>query len=146
MEGRSLGTERPSVSTGAGDGRPGTGRFLSFLQSRTSEAAGGTARRTQASMEDDVAERIRGGRTDAADAGPQRPEDAVREPRDGRGADGASRGVERRAEPRGESGRPRAERAEGRADQGSERGAEGAGLSSRERSIGWTDASDAQGS
>lgn len=145
MEGRSLGTERPSVSTGTGDGRPASGRFLSFLQSRTSEAAGGTARRTQASMEDDVAERIRGGRTDAADAGPQRPDAPERDQRGARETEGDARDVGRRPEQRSDSDRPRADRSN-RAEQGNERGADGPELSSRERAIGWTDASDAHGS
>ena len=81
MEGRSLGTERPPTSTSPGAGHHGAstaaGRFSEYLGSKTSEAASAT-RGAREEVEDDVAARIRDGRTDAADE-VRRREAAVRD-------------------------------------------------------------------
>lgn len=67
MEGRSLGTERPSVSSSSGSGEPLRERFAEVFSSRTSDGAR-QVRQSRASIEEGVSERIRDGRTDAAQA------------------------------------------------------------------------------
>ena len=149
MEGRSLGTERPPTSTSPGAGPDGAttarGRFSELLGTRTSAAAD-PARGAVEEAVDDVTARIRDGRTDAADQ-VRRRDAAVRdgqEVRDGRAnerREDASRQDARAAEASGSDRRSvefreRSEASSGRAS---------ARPSGRDRSTGWTDASEAEG-
>lgn len=149
MEGRSLGTERPSVSTSRNEGgAASSARFTSILRARTSEGAPGT-QELRSSTIDDVSARIRDGRTDAAEVEPD-VRDSVRErdpSEDAADPDAEDRGNERR-EPREERGREREREPRRRPERGSDdgpSGREGEDLSSAERSIHLTDASDARG-
>ena len=113
MEGRSLGTERPPTSTSPGAGHHGAstaaGRFSEYLGSKTSEAASAT-RGAREEVEDDVAARIRDGRTDAADEvrrreAAVRDDQQVRDDRADAARQDASRQAQRDAEESGSSRR-----------------------------------------
>lgn len=136
-DGRSLGTERSSASNRQG---AGTTRFTSLLDASVLQE-GAVGRETLSAVEDRVAQRIRDGRTDAADQSPsrERGESVDAEPRDR----GASRSAERSSE--GRTRRPERGRPDKR---GSGEAASGPGesrISSRERGIELTDASEAEG-
>ena len=144
MEGRSLGTERPSVSIGrtASESSEVRSRFTSLLAERT---RGGTRaiQGTSQAVEDDVASRIRDGRTDAAETGGE-PRESVRD----READAASPERDENG-PEGERGRredpeSRRSREDTAGDSKGDSGGDGE-LSSKERGNELTDASDAQG-
>ena len=149
MEGRSLGTERPPTSTSPGAGHHGAstaaGRFSEYLGSKTSEAASAT-RGAREEVEDDVAARIRDGRTDAADEvrrrdAAVRDDQQVRDARADAARQDASRQAQRDAEESGSSRRSAGFR-EGPKGPAGRHGGE---LSGRERATGWTDAADAEG-
>lgn len=146
MEGRSLGTERSSVFPGAANRSSGpgaaAGRFTSLLQSRTAEGTR-TTRQARESIEDDFAARIRDGRTDAAKETPRRAsERSTSERPDGRKNVEGGRDQARAAGRQGrETGSKRRQGAV--AAPAGHRGS--AGISSRERGLALTDASDAQG-
>lgn len=142
LEGRSLGTERPSVSTsGDADAAASRARFTSILRERAGEAAPGTRELRETTI-DEVSARIRDGRTDAAESEPD-VRDRVRE-RDP-GEDSADPDAEERREPREERRREREPRGrdERRGDDDPARD-DGAELSSGERSVQLTDANDAR--
>lgn len=146
MEGRSLGTERPSVSSGrtAAESPEARQRFTSLLAERT---RGGTRaiQGPRHAVEDDVASRIRGGRTDAAETGSE-----LREGVRDREADAASPDREERttADERGRREDPDSRRSREDSDQGaSKRSSEGdSQFSSEERGSQLTDPSEAEGS
>lgn len=146
LEGRSLGTERPSVSTSRdAGGAAGEARFTSILRARASEAAPGSRELRETTI-DDVSSRIRDGRTDAAEAEPD-VRDSVRErdaSEDAADPDAEDRGEERR-EPRDERRREERPRERDERSGGEDAAREdGAELSSEERSIRFTDADDAR--
>ncbi|MEL6428151.1 MAG: flagellar hook-length control protein FliK [Planctomycetota bacterium] len=135
MEGRPLGTERPSVSV-ASDGASSQ-RFQALLAARAGAAEGDV----QASMEDDFAARITDGRTDAAEVEPdvrdsvrRRPEGDARpsqdEARDADARDAREPDARREAVERGGDGH---------------RQRDGESLSGEERARHVVDAADAEG-
>lgn len=146
MEGRSLGTERPSVSTSTGtDQARSASRFTSILKARTSQGAPGSQQLRQSTI-DDVSSRIRDGRTDAAEVESD-VRDAVRErdPVEDAAEPEREERFEERREPREERER-REPRQRGEQQGGGEgRRGDGEDLSSAERSTHLTDASDARG-
>ena len=146
MEGRSLGTERSSVSPGASNRSSGagaaSGRFTSLLQSRTAEGTR-TTRQARESIEDDFAARIRDGRTDAARETPRR----ASERPTGERADG-QKNVEagpEQARPAGRQGRQTGSKRRQGAVAAPAGNSGTSGISSRERGLALTDAADAQG-
>ncbi len=148
MEGRALGTERPPTSTtpGAGNpaGTPAAGKFSEYLELKSSE--GTTTRQSREEVEDNVAARIRDGRTDSAKQ-VRRRESAVRDDQQVRDArsdaqrNDAARQAERATEQSGSSRRS----AEFRGGQKAASGRHGGKLSGQEKAAGWTDAGDAHG-
>ena len=149
MEGRALGTERPPTSTSPGAGQPGgspaAGRFSEYLELKSAEGSTVT-RQSREEVEDNVAARIRDGRTDSAKE-VRRRESAVRDDqqvRDAR-ADAERSDAARQADRAGEQSGSSRRSAEFRRSQEAPSGRHGGELSGREKAAGWTDAADAEG-
>ena len=149
MEGRALGTERPPTSTSPGAGHPGGspagGRFSEYLELTSAEGSKVT-RQSREEVEDNVAARIRDGRTDSAKE-VRRREAAVRDDQQVRDARAdaerhdAARQADRASEQSGSSRRS----AEFRRGAEAPSGRHGGELSGQERATGWTDAAEAEG-
>jgi len=149
MEGRALGTERPPTSTSPGAGHlggpPAAGRFSEYLELKSAEGSTVT-RQSREEVEDNVAARIRDGRTDSAKE-VRRRESAVRDDQQVRDAradaerSDAARQADRASEQSGSSRRS----AEFRRGSEAPSGRHGGELSGQEKAAGWTDAADAEG-